>query len=148
MRLWIIEGLIDLKIKTYSELSQLDTFDERFHYLIANGHVGDITFGGSRFLNQDFYRSAEWKRSRSLVIVRDSGCDLGIIDRPIRGKIIIHHLVPITKEDLLSRTKFLLDPEYLICVSHQTHNAIHYGSEESVPKDYVPRSPNDTCPWR
>lgn len=136
------------KIRTYRELIGFPTFEERFRYLTTGGKIGDITFGGSRFLNQDFYRSAEWKRIRDRVIVRDNGCDLGIEDRPIHGRVMIHHLVPITKEDLYFRTDFLLNPEYMICVSHRTHNAIHYGSEESLPKDYVPRRPNDTCPWR
>lgn len=137
-----------MKIRTYTELSRLPTFEERFRYLTTGGKVGDITFGGSRFLNQDFYRSAKWKQIRDFVTVRDNGCDLGIADRPIHGRIIIHHLVPITKEDLFLQTDFLLNPEYLICASFRTHNAIHYGSEESLPKDYVPRRPNDTCPWR
>lgn len=136
------------KIRTYTEMSRLATFEERFRYLTTGGKVGEMTFGGSRFLNQDFYRSTEWKRIRDSVIVRDNGCDLGILDRPIHGRIMIHHLVPITKEDLFFRTDFLLNPEYMICVSHRTHNAIHYGSEDSLLKDYVPRSPNDTCPWR
>lgn len=143
-----IEELIDLKIRRYSELVQLDSFEERFRYLITGGHVGELTFGGSRFLNQDFYRSKEWKQIRNLVIVRDNGCDLAIEDRPIHGRILIHHLVPIKKEDIYIQTDFLLNPEYLICVSHRTHNAIHYGSEESLAKEYVPRKPNDTCPWR
>lgn len=136
------------KIRTYTELNRFPTFEERFRYLTTGGKVGDITFGGSRFLNQDFYRSVEWKRIRDLVIIRDNGCDLGIEDRPIYGRVMIHHLMPIVKDDLILRTDYLLNPEYMICVSHQTHNAIHYGSEDSLQKDYVPRSPNDTCPWR
>lgn len=136
------------KIRTYTELSRFLTFEERFRYLTTGGKVGEITFGGSRFLNQDFYRSAEWKRLRDQIIVRDNGCDLGVEDRPINGRVTIHHLVPITKEDLFFRTDFLLNTEYMICVSHRTHNAIHYGSEKSLQKDYVPRRPNDTCPWR
>lgn len=136
-------------IKTYSELSKLKTFKERFEYLSESGFVGDSTFGGSRFLNQDFYhRSKEWKEVRDRIIIRDSGFDLGIKDRLIYGRIIIHHMVPLKKEDLLYKTKFLLDPEYLICCSYETHNAIHYGSFETLPKDYMPRRPNDTCPWR
>lgn len=135
-------------IKTYSELSKLKTFEERFEYLTESGFVGENTFGGSRFLNQDFYRSREWKQIRDIVIIRDSGCDLGIPDRPIRDHIIVHHMVPLRKEDIVHRTPYLIDPEYMICMSHQTHNAIHYGSLESLPRDYVPRRPNDTCPWR
>lgn len=135
-------------IKTYSEISEIPTFEGRYAYLVQDGRVGEPTFGGSRFLNQDFYRSREWKRIRDIVIVRDMGCDLGIRERPIGGKIVIHHMVPLRKEDFLTRSRFLIDPEYMICVSHQTHNCIHYGSEEGLQKDYVPRRPNDTCPWR
>ncbi len=136
-------------IKTYSELSRLETFKERFEYLSENGFVGDQTFGGNRFLNQDFYhKSKEWKSVRDHVIVRDLGSDLGIKDRPIYGRIIVHHMVPLKKEDLLYKTKFLLDPEYLICCSYETHNAIHYGSFDTLPEDYTPRRPNDTRPWR
>lgn len=135
-------------IKTYSELCRFNTFEDRFSYLAEHGNVGDITFGGSRFLNQDFYRSREWKRIRDTVIVRDMGMDLGIDGRPISGRVVIHHMVPLTRDDILTRSKFLLDPEYMICTSHLTHNAIHYGSLEMLPTDYVPRFPNDTCPWR
>lgn len=137
-----------MKIRTYTELSRLSTFEERFEYLVQGGVVGDRTFGGSRFLNQDFYRSREWKRARDIVLVRDRALDLGIEDRPIMGKVIIHHMVPLTKDDLMFRTPFLLDPEYMICVSHQTHNAIHFGSDKNLIKDYEPRRPNDTCPWK
>lgn len=135
-------------IKTYSELSKLKTFEERFEYLVENGIVGDRTFGGSRFLNQDFYRSKEWKRIRDLVIVRDKGMDLGVDGYPIHDRVVIHHMVPLKKEDIMYQTPFLIDPEYLISVSHQTHNALHYGSLNSSPQDYKPRRPNDTCPWR
>lgn len=135
-------------IRSYIELSKFLTFEERFAYLIENGLVGDQTFGGSRFINQDFYRSREWKRIRDIVIVRDRGMDLGIDGRPISGHAVIHHMNPLRKEDFMYRTPFLIDPEYMICVSHQTHNAIHYGSIDSIPKDYEPRRPNDTCPWR
>lgn len=135
-------------VKTYTELSKLDSFEERFNYLVQDGVVGEITFGGSRFLNQDFYRSREWKAIRDSVIIRDNGMDLGIDGRPINGKVFVHHMVPLRKEDFLYQTPFLIDPEYMITVSLQTHNALHYGSLDSVPKDYVPRAPNDTCPWR
>lgn len=136
------------EFKTYSELSKLKTFEERFEYLSYKGNVGKITFGGSRLLNQDFYRSSDWKRARDFVIVRDNGCDLGMIDRPIRGRIIVHHLVCLTKEDFFFKTNFLLNPEYMICVSHKTHNALHYSSDNNLPKGWTPREPNDTCPWR
>lgn len=139
-------------IRAYSELIKLQTFEDRFRYLSAHANVGDITFGGSRYLNQDFYRSREWKRVRDIVIIRDSidgvPCDLGCADHPIFGKVLIHHLCPLTIRDFRDRSPYLLDPEYLILVSHQTHNAIHYGDISKLPKDYVPRSKNDTCPWR
>lgn len=134
--------------KTYAELSKFKTFEERFSYLVSDGRVGEPIFGGSRFLNQKFYQSVEWKQLRDAIIVRDGGCDLGIADRPICDHIVIHHMVPLRKDDFLYRTDFLLNPEYLICVSTRTHNAIHYGSEKTLPKEYTPRTPNDTCPWR
>lgn len=135
-------------IRTYSELQKLKTFEERFNYLVENGIVGDMTFGGSRYINQDFYRSKEWKSIRDTVIIRDGGMDLGIDGMPIRDRVIVHHMIPLRKEDFLYQTPFLVDPEYMITVSHQTHNALHYGSIEVAPKDYVPRKKNDTCPWR
>lgn len=135
-------------IKTYSELITLPTFEERFRYLQLNGRVGEDTFGFDRYLNQKFYRSAEWKRIRDQVIVRDCGCDLGIEDRPIYGKILIHHMNPISEKDILRATNILMNPEYLICVTHSTHNAIHYGDEDLLTKGPVIRTPNDTCPWK
>ena len=137
-----------MSIKTYSELIQLPTFEERFKYLQMNGFVGKETFGFDRYLNQNFYRSLEWKRVRDEVIIRDNGCDLGIEDRSIAGKILIHHMNPITDKDIVNVTDFLLNPEYLICVSHITHNAIHYGNEDLLIKDPVVRTKNDTCPWK
>lgn len=134
--------------KTYSELITFPTFEERFNYLMEDGLVGEQTFAGSRFLNQSFYRSSEWKRIRDFVIVRDNALDLGVKDHLIFDKVIVHHIVPLTKEDILCRTRFLTDPEYMICTSFRTHNAIHYGNLDNLPKDYIPRSPNDTCPWR
>lgn len=135
-------------VKTYSELIKFKTFEDRFNYLIQDGIVGEATFGGSRYLNQNFYRSKEWKQIRDFVIIRDNGMDLGIDGRPINGQVLVHHIIPLRKEDFLYRTPFLLDLEYMITVSHQTHNALHYGSLDCTPKDYSPRSPNDTCPWR
>lgn len=135
-------------IKTYTDLSKLKTFKDRFNYLLEKGIVGEQTFGGSRFVNQNFYRSREWKSIRDIVIVRDRGSDLGVEGHPIDGKIFIHHMNPLRKEDFIYRTPFLIDPEYMICVSQNTHNAIHYGSEDLISKDYTPRKPNDTCPWR
>lgn len=136
-------------IKTYSELKQLKTFEERYEYLKIGGKVGEETFGFDRYINQLFYTSDEWRSLRNKIIVRDNGCDLGIPDREIKGSnIIIHHMNPITKEDILNRSKFLLDPEYLICTFKPTHDAIHYGSEDLLPKGPVERTKNDTCPWR
>lgn len=139
---------IIITIKTYSELIQLPTFEERFKYLQLSGAVGKETFGFDRYLNQNFYRSAAWKRVRDKVIVRDCGCDLGIEDRTISGKIMIHHMNPITDKDIVNLTDILLNPEYLICVSHNTHNAIHYGDENLLVKDPIIRTKNDTCPWK
>lgn len=135
-------------IKTYSELIKLPTFEERYQYLRLSSRVGDETFGFDRYLNQSFYRSAKWKRIRDEVIVRDNGCDLGIEDRIIHGKILIHHMNPITDKDILGLTDLLLDPEYLICVTHTTHNAIHYGDESLLVTNPIIRTRNDTCPWK
>lgn len=136
-------------IRTYSELSKLSTFEERYEYLKLNGIVGEETFGFDRYLNQQFYqRDPEWKKVRDFVIIRDMGCDLGIEGREIHGKIIVHHMNPITKHDLLNRTRYLLDPEYLISTMKSTHDAIHYGDENLLMKGPVERNKNDTCPWR
>ena len=136
-------------IRTYSELITLLKFEERYEYLKLNGVVGEETFGFNRYLNQEFYqRDKEWLRIRDYVIMRDQGCDLGIEGREIRGKIIVHHMNPITKDDLLKRTEFLLNPEYLICTLKSTHDAIHYGDENLLMKGPVERKANDTCPWR
>lgn len=134
--------------RNYTELSRLKTFKERFEYLSLKGSVGKETFGFDRMFNQRFYTSKEWKHVRDLVIVRDNGCDLGLEDFPILGRIYIHHLNPFTMEDLEKHPSVLLDPEYLISVSFDTHNAIHYGSESLLPKEPVERKKNDTCPWR
>lgn len=135
-------------IRTYSELIKLPTFEERFQYLKLDGDVGVETFGFDRYLNQAFYSSDEWKSIRNQVIIRDNGCDLGIEGREIYKRIIIHHMNPITKEDLLYRTEYLLNPEYMICAMKNTHDAIHYGDENLLFKDPIERKPNDTCPWR
>ena len=140
--------MITMIIRTYSDLIQLPTFEERFRYLQLNSSVGKETFGFDRYLNQNFYRSAEWKRIRDKVIIRDNGCDLGIEDRLIYGRVIIHHMNPVTDKDIVDLTSFLLNPEYLICVSHNTHNAIHYGNEDLLMKGPVIRTKNDTCPWK
>lgn len=135
-------------IRTYSELVKMDSFIDRFKYLQLNGQVGKETFGFDRYVNQIFYRSPEWRSIRDKVIIRDKGCDLGIGDREIQGRILIHHMNPISMEDILQRTDLLLNPEYLISVSHDTHNAIHYGDEGLLPQDPIERSPFDTCPWK
>lgn len=136
-------------LKTYTELSRLKTFEERFEYLRLNGRVGKDTFGFDRIFNQMFYRSAEWKRVRNHVIIRDNGCDLGIEGREIYGqRIIIHHLNPISLDDIDKKTDILLNPEYLITTIHTTHNAIHYGDENLLDRAPIERSRNDTCPWR
>ena len=135
-------------IRTYSELIKLPTFEERFQYLKLDGDVGVETFGFDRYLNQAFYSSDEWKSIRNQVIIRDNGCDLGIEGREIYKRIIIHHMNPITKEDLLYRTEHLLNPEYMICTMKNTHDAIHYGDENLLFKEPIERKPNDTCPWR
>ena len=135
-------------IRTYSELIKLLTFEERFDYLRLDGVVGKDTFGFDRYLNQQFYRSSEWKRIRNQVIVRDNGCDLGIDEYEIHGRILIHHMNPISIEDLQYMSDLLMNPEYLICVSHRTHNAIHYGDESLIVTAPIERSQNDTCPWR
>lgn len=137
-----------MSIKTYSELIQIPTFEERFRYLQLKGRVGEDTFGFDRYLNQKFYRSAEWRRVRDQVIFRDNGCDLGIEGREIYGKVLIHHMNPITEKDIIYMTDALMNPEYLICVTHETHNAIHYSDEKLLMKEPVVRFKNDTCPWK
>ena len=136
-------------IRTYSELIQLETFEERFEYLRLDGMVGKDTFGFDRYLNQLFYNSLEWKQIRNFVISRDCGCDLGVMDHEIYGKVLIHHMNPLTKDDIINKTDYLLNPEYLICVSFETHQAIHYGNNNYI-NDNIPiqRRKNDTCPWR
>lgn len=135
-------------LRTYLELATFGTFEERFRYLQLNGLVGEDTFGYDRYLNQIFYRSSDWKHIRNEVIIRDNGCDLACPDRVIYGKVIIHHLNPLTKADIEGKTGALLDPNNLVCVSHLTHQAIHYGDIDILPKDPVERTPNDTCPWK
>lgn len=135
-------------IRTYSELSKLSTFEERFQYLKLGGSVGESTFGFDRYLNQIFYKSKLWKRIRDEVIFRDCGCDLGVNGREIFGSVIIHHMNPITIKDIEADSKFLTDPEYLITTTHNTHNAIHYSDEKLLMTGPIERTKNDTCPWR
>lgn len=135
-------------LRTYSELSRLQTFRERFEYLRLDGIVGVETFGFDRYLNQVFYNSDEWKAVRKIVIIRDNGCDLGMDGYDIHGKIIVHHMNPFSIDDVLHRKEELLDPEFLISTVLNTHNAIHYGDESLLPSAPIVRTRNDTCPWR
>ena len=137
-----------MSIKTYSELIALPTFEERFEYLRLDGSVGEQTFGFDRYINQLFYQSYEWKKIRDFVIIRDNGCDLGVEGHDIGGKILIHHMNPITVDDIQNRSEFLLNPDYLISTTHITHNAIHYGDERLLAKGPIERTKYDTCPWR
>ena len=137
-----------MSIRTYSELITIPTFEERYRYLRLNGRVGEETFGFDRWLNQRFYKDPEWLEIRDKVIIRDNGCDLAFPGREIYSRIIIHHMNPIRKEDILRRSTILLDPENLICTIKNTHDAIHYGDENLLFKGPVERKQNDTCPWR
>jgi hypothetical protein len=136
-----------MKIRTFSELQKIESFDERFEYLKLNGEVGKSTFGFDRYLNQNLYNSKLWLRARDSVIIRDNGCDLSSIDHPIIGRVIVHHMNPVTIEDLKKRDTGILDPEYLVCVSHKTHLALHYGDANLLQKDPIIRKPGDTSPW-
>lgn len=136
-------------MKTYTELIRLPTFLERYRYLQLRGRVGEDTFGFDRWLNQVFYRSPEWKAVREGVLLRDNAFDLAHPEHPIAGRLIIHHMNPITQKDILERKDEIMNPEYLITVSHQTHNAIHYGDESLLEiSEIVERQANDTCPWK
>lgn len=137
-----------MSIRNYSELSKLLTFEERYQYLRLDGAVGKETFGFDRYLNQVFYRSQKWKMIRDFVIIRDNGCDLGVEGHEIHGRIIIHHMNPLTVRDIESESEFLSDPEFLICTIHNTHNAIHYGDENLLIRAPIERTKNDTCPWK
>lgn len=135
--------------RTYSELIKLPTFEERFNYLKLSGRIGIETFGYDRYLNQVLYTSPQWKKLRDEIILRDNGSDLGLEDYPIYGKVIIHHINPITVDDVLDYSNDVFNPEYLICTSHKTHNAIHYGVDNYTRSiKVVERRPNDTIPWR
>lgn len=137
-----------MSIRTYSELITIPTFEERFEYLQLKGLVGKDTFGYDRYLNQVLYRSPEWKRLRNQIIIRDAGCDLACDGYDVYGKVLIHHLNPITVEDVLARSRKVFDPDNLVCVSHSTHNAIHYGDVDLLVTGPIIRTKNDTCPWR
>jgi hypothetical protein len=134
-------------IRTYSALSRIETFEERFRYLSLNGQVGEPTFGWDRWINQQFYQSRQWKQARSYVIARDLGCDLGIQGYDIHEKILIHHMNPMTVRHITEADESILDPEFLITTTHRTHNAIHYGDERQLPRQLVERLPGDTKLW-
>ena len=136
------------KARSYSELIQFDTFEERYRYLKLSGSVGHMTFGYDRYLNQQFYQSQEWRRLRNEIIIRDEACDLGIEDRPLFSDLLIHHMNPVTVDEIVHRDRDILNPEYLIVTSRATHNAIHYGDESLlIPSIVVEREPGDTLLW-
>jgi hypothetical protein len=136
-----------MRTRSYRELRRLRTFEERYDYLALHAQVGVATFGFDRWINQAFYRSREWKSIRSFVITRDLGCDLGVEGFEIHEKVYIHHMNPMVVEDLTHGAEEVLDPEFLISTTHRTHNAIHYGDRNLLPKQYNPRTPNDTKLW-
>ncbi len=135
------------RIRIYSELSQLEIFEERYHYLRLNGHVGGETFGFDRWMNQRFYKSYEWRRVRDQVILRDGGCDLGIPGYEIHSGLLVHHMNPLFPQDITEANETLIDSEFLITTSLQTHNAIHYGDENQLPRGPIVRSRGDTMLW-
>lgn len=137
-----------MKIRCYKELSRLKTFEERYKYLKLSGVVGESTFGYDRYLNQILYNSPRWRKVRDIVIVRDNGCDLGVEGYDINDKIIIHHMNPITVEDIEEENDDIFNPEFLISSSDRTHKAIHYSDENLLPQMPIERRPGDTCPWR
>lgn len=139
---------MSMKIKTYSEAISIQTYLERFRYLQIGGKIGDETFGYDRYLNQTLYRTAEWKRFRREIIVRDNGCDLACDGYEIVGNVLVHHINPITVKDIVRRDPKIFDPENVICVSLNTHNAIHYGDESLLMLGPIERTKNDTCPWK
>ena len=136
-----------MKIRTYSELRRLQSFEERFAYLILRGEVGDATFGFDRWINQRFYQSRQWQQVRDLVIVRDNACDLGVPGYEIYARLMVHHMNPVSAEALVHGEEWVLDPEYLITTTHRTHNAIHYGDDSLIPKLSIERRPGDTRLW-
>jgi hypothetical protein len=134
-------------MRSYSDLIEIPTFEERFRYLALRGEVGESTFGFDRWMNQQFYRSREWKQMRQFVILRDNGCDLAMDGYEIHERIYIHHMNPMTPDDIIHGDDVILDPEFLISTTHRTHNAIHYGDERLLPRPFVPRRPGDTKLW-
>ena len=141
--------MMNTTIRTYSELITFPTFEERFRYLKLGGRVGADTYGFDRYLNQQFYQhDPMWRSSRDTVIIRDNGCDLGVEGCEIHGKVIVHHMNPVTMDDIINKRDWIYDPEFLICTVHNTHNAIHYGDEHLLTKAPIVRTKNDTCPWK
>lgn len=138
---------VTMTIRTYSELCRLDGIRERFEYLKLNGRVGDATFGFDRYINQKFYKSTQWQQIRHYIIVRDNGCDLGVDGYDIHSNLYIHHLNPMSKEDIVEGDDSILDPEFLITTTLVTHNAIHYGDANQLPRLMVERKPGDTKLW-
>ena len=134
--------------RSYSAMRRLGTFEERFDYLKLEGRVGEETFGYDRYINQMLYKSSRWLRLKDKIIIRDNGCDLGIEGREIHGPVTIHHINPITVEDILNENPMVFDPDNLVCVSLMTHNAIHYSDDSILIKDPIARSEYDTCPWK
>lgn len=136
-----------MRVRTYSELETIRTFEDRFRYLSLKGHVGESTFGFDRYINQQFYRSREWKHVRNEVIIRDQGLDLGVEGYDIHGQLLIHHMNPMRALDLVNHRDDILNPEFLITTTHRTHNAIHFGDERQLPRPLASRSPGDTRLW-
>lgn len=136
-----------MNIKSYSEMRRHHSFESRYEYLRMGGSIGVATFGSARYINQSFYTSRLWRSIRDEVIIRDEGCDLGVPDYQIFDKILIHHMNPVTEEDIETLSEFLLDPEFLICTSGNTHNAIHFGDSSLLPSLPIVRTRNDTNPW-
>ena len=139
---------MSMRNKSYLELIQIPTFQERYEYLKIDGRIGEETFGFDRHLNQTLYRSSEWKRFRRQIIIRDKGCDVGCEGYELYDKILIHHINPITINDVLNRASCIFDPNNVICTSLNTHNAIHYGDSELLVTEPIERTKNDTCPWK
>lgn len=136
-----------MQIRRYSEVARLTSFEERFQYLKLSGDVGRATFGFDRYINQRFYTSNEWRHARDAVIIRDNGCDLGVPGYEIHSGILIHHVNPLSADDILHGEEWIFDPEFLITTTHRTHNAIHYGNDQGLPATVISRTPNDTKLW-
>jgi hypothetical protein len=142
-----MKKMMSMLIKTYTKLSRYNNFEDRYNYLRIGGAIGAMTFGHSRYLNQSFYTSALWRALRNDVIIRDDGCDLGVPGYQIFDRIIVHHMNPVTEEDVVEHSDFLLNPDFLICTSRDTHNAIHFGDSSLLPELPIERFRNDTSPW-